>query len=376
MNDPLTILMTCGSGPGVVGHIDAARNNCHAPVRMIVGDVRAEESAGLALADAFVRIPMADDPDFVNSLIALCKRHHVDVVWSVFDGELEPLADARHRFEAEGIRLLLASRDTIRLCLDKATFHQRLADSDWVLPSRVVRTVDELRSALELFGYPDRCVAIRPVYGTGGRGFHVVDAAHDGRDAFFAERPDSTTCNADDVARVMVACDDAVLVTPFIGGIEYGCDALASDGDVVAAVTRKKLPPIRDGMHLRILVDENPDVLEFVRPVVAEIKADGLLSIDLREDQDGRMYVLEINPRAGAYLGMACARIDLFGLALARTLGKRPEVNACRRTARPILGLRHWTDQVLVDDQWRALALPGNNSARRPNVVSSSEEKP
>jgi len=362
VSDRLNILMTSGGGPGVVGHVDAARNNGYAPVRMVVGDVSTDENAGFALADQAVQIPSASDPDLADKLLALCRQHDVDVLWPVFDGELTPLAEVRSRFQDAGVRLLLADEDTVRLCLDKAPFYERLAETGWVPPFRIVRTPDELRAAAETFGYPRRRVAVKPRYATGGRGFHVIDADHDARAAFFAERPDTTTCTltaaADAVAHVAAHGEDGVLVMPFLDGAEHGCDVLADAGQIVAAVTRRKLPPVREGMHTRIIVDEDPTVLSIVSQVVEAIRADGLLSVDVREDDEGDLRVLEINPRAGAYLGMACARIDLFGLALARLFDRPPAVEAFRRSSEPMAGLRYWSDLVQVGDRPRILAGP------------------
>jgi len=376
VSDRLTILMTCGAGPGVVGHIDAARGNGYAPVRIVVGDVSADENAGFALADDRVLLPSASDPQLVDELLAICGRYDVDVLWPVFDGELEPLSASRERFEAEGVRLLLADDATVRLCLDKAAFFQRLADTGLVPPSRVARSSDELRSAAEAFGYPDRRVAVKPIRGTGGRGFHVIDAGHDDRERFFDARPDVTSCTLDAAADALArreGRDDGaagVLVMPFVEGEEYGCDALADDGQIVAAVTRHKRPPFRDGMHTRIVVDEDPVVIGVVQRVLDAIGATGLLSVDLREDDDGDLRVLEINPRAGAYLGMACARIDLFGLALGRLFGQLTDVDAMRRSSEPIVALRYWADMVHLDGRPRVLG----GAAACERVVSQTSD--
>jgi len=359
VSDPLTILMTSGAGPGVVGHLDAARNNGYAPVRMVVGDVCTDANVGFALSDVAVGLPAADDPELIDALLGICREHGVDVVWPVYDGELEPVVSARGRFEGADVRLLTADEGTVRLCLDKERFYSRLADTGLVLPCRVVRSAEELRSAAGEFGYPDRRVVVKPGRATGGRGFHVLDAAFDPHAGFLAERPDATVCSLDAATdAVGEGNGDGIVVMPFVGGQEHGCDVLADGGEVAAAVTRRKLPPVREGMHTRIVVDEDEDVLSVVRRLVAELGADGLLSVDLREDDAGRLWVLEVNPRAGAYLGMACARVDLFGLALARAFGQRPGVEGFRRASEAVTGLRYWADLVQVESGPRVLGVP------------------
>ncbi len=352
--------MTCGSGPGVVGHIDALRRNTYVPVRIIVGDVSTDQNAGFALADGRVSLPSAGDPELVDTLLAICRQYGVDVVWPVFDGELEPLAAARRRFEGRHVQLLLAGESTVRLCLDKAAFHERLAEAELSPPFRIVHSGDELQAAVRLFGYPERRVAVKPARGAGGRGFHVLDAHFRIGDHFFSSKPDSVFCTLETVLEAMSHRRDAagspLLVMPYLEGREYGCDALTEDGRIVLAVTRDKHPPVHEGMHTQILVGEDPEVLGVAERVVAAVRAEGLISIDLRADADGRLWVLEINPRAGAYLGMACERIDLIGLALARLYERKRDADVFRRTSEQIVGLRYWADLVQTDEYTRILA--------------------
>jgi len=359
----LNTLMTCGSGPGVVGHIDALRRNRYASVRVVVGDVSTDENVGFALADDRATLPAAYLPDMSELMLEVCRGHHADVLWPVFDGELEPLSAARAKFEAEGIRLLMADDTTIRLCLDKAAFHQRLAESGLVLPCQVVRSPVALRQAAESFGYPQRHVAIKPNRGAGGRGFHVLHGRLEPAKTFFSDKPDSTACVMETAVEALTHWsqdrEPAVLVSPFVGGPEYGCDVLAEGGRIVAAVTRAKLPPVREGMHTRIVVGEDPGVLSVVERLVEALGATGLLSVDLRADEQGRLWVLEVNPRAGAYLGMACELLDLMGLSLARLFGDRTNVEKYRRESEDVMGLRYWADMVLVRGRPRVMASCG-----------------
>ncbi len=350
MSEPRTILMTCGDGPGVVGHIHALRNNMHAPVRVVVGDVSADENIGFALADASVQLPPSSDSALIDKLLDVCSRLSVDVLWPVFDGELEPLAAARERCTSKGVDVLGCDVKTVELCLDKGRFLQRLGKTGLVPPAEIVRSAAELEAAAETFGYPDRPVAVKPTRGTGGRGFHVIDAGYEPARGFFDERPDSMRCDLATAAAALEARPATtgadVLVMPYVSGREFGCDVLADGGDVLACVTRRKLPPIRERMHTRIVVAEEPGPIGVVAALVGAIGATGLLSVDLREDEDGQRKVLEVNPRAGAYLGMSCARIDLMGMALAHLAGERPTATSYRRTSEEIVAIRHWSDRV------------------------------
>jgi carbamoyl-phosphate synthase large subunit len=61
------------------------------------------------------------DPRFVSHLLELCRRQSIDVLVPTVDVELFAIARARHAFESIGVRLILASAETLSICLDKFT---------------------------------------------------------------------------------------------------------------------------------------------------------------------------------------------------------------------------------------------------------------
>ena len=94
----MRVLVTAaGAGPGVA-LIKAIR-------RMggfVVGVDGREQASGLYLADAHATVPLARDPEYIPTLIALCKEHDLGMVVPILDVETPHVARARETLAAEG----------------------------------------------------------------------------------------------------------------------------------------------------------------------------------------------------------------------------------------------------------------------------------
>ena len=73
----------------------------------------------LHLADEGMLVPPVDDPAYLETLLEICRKHQVGVVIPLIDSELVTMAEARDRFAALGVRVLVSSPEVIRLCRDK-----------------------------------------------------------------------------------------------------------------------------------------------------------------------------------------------------------------------------------------------------------------
>ena len=117
------VLVTGVGGPSGVCLLKALAER---PVALLAGDID-PYAAGLYLVGAGERaiLPRGDREGFAEQLLELCEREAIDVVVPTVDCELIPLAAQRARFEAAGVRLVLAALETLEVCLDKWALHAR-----------------------------------------------------------------------------------------------------------------------------------------------------------------------------------------------------------------------------------------------------------
>jgi len=105
-------------------------------------------------------------------------------------------------------------------------------------------------------------------------------------------------------------------------GKEYSVDIVAMKGRVQAAVCRVGLTVVSSNQTSSVIVDE-PKVLEMCEKVVRALGLSGNIGFDLKEDEDGEVYILEINPRlTGGIVTCLAAGANMPWLGIQSWLGE------------------------------------------------------
>lgn len=261
------VLVTGAGGPSGVSVMRALGS---APAAIFAADID-PYAPGLYLADPENRliIPRGDDPRFVDTLLAVCRNHDLDVLVPTVDSELVPLAHRRDEFRAIGTELVLASIETLEVCVDKWRLAGRCRG---VVPAPWTLLLDEAL-ALDSVELP---AIVKPRTGSGSRGIRLVETLED-----------------------LQGCprDGTLLVQEHLPGIEHSIDVLADpDGRIVAVVPRSRLK-VDSGIAItgRTHHDER---LEAIGEQVARLIGLSYCgNVQVREDVHGNPALLEVNPR-------------------------------------------------------------------------------
>lgn len=91
----------------------------HLPAKVYAADLKPELSAACQLADQAFAVPRVTAEGYMDHLLELCTREDVGLVIPTIDTELLGLAEARSRFAAEGIHLIISDESLIHRCRDK-----------------------------------------------------------------------------------------------------------------------------------------------------------------------------------------------------------------------------------------------------------------
>lgn len=340
------IMITSGGGPGVWGLLAALRRMPGRAATVIVNDPAESATLGTLLADEAVRLPDAARPEYVAALTECCLRRRIDVLIPVYDGELELVARARPTLERAGTRVLQPPLAVLQRCIRKDETYQALVGSDLVPAFAVVDTAEQLRLALLRLGYPQRRVCVKPVDRSGGRGVHVLDAAADDFVARMTTKPGLPVLTGEAFVALRRRGPHVwrLLVSEYVEGEELGFDVLASDGALLECAVRRKGGPLLNGNPARIEFRERPEERAWIAGVVRALRLSELVSVDARYDAAGKLKLLEVNARPGAYIGMTCRRVHLLAWAVDRLLGEERAAAEYRLDDRLDLGLRCFAD--------------------------------
>lgn len=340
------IMITSGGGPGVWGLLAALRSMPGRSATVIVNDPADAATLGTLLADEAVRLPDASRPEYAPALLDCCRQRRVDVLIPVYDGELESVARLRPALERAGTRILQPPLPILQRCIRKDETYQALAGTDLLPAFMVVDTAEQLRMALLRLGYPQKRVCAKPVDLSGGRGVHLLDAAADDFVARMTLKPGLPILTGEAFVALRRRGPHVwrLLVSEFVEGEELGFDVLAADGKLLECAVRRKGGPVLHGNPSRIEFRERPEERAWIAGVVRALRLSELVSVDARYDAAGKLKLLEVNARPGAYIGMTCRRVHLLAWAIDRLLGEERQPADYRLDERLDRGLRCFAD--------------------------------
>ncbi len=261
------VLVTGAGGPSGISVMRALGT---APAATLAADID-PYATGLYLVDPADRliIPRGDDPRYVDALLGLCRDHDVDVLVPTVDSELVPLALRRDEFRALGTELVLASLETLEVCVDKWRLAARCRG---VVPMPWTELLDE-ELVLEDLELP---AIVKPRTGSGSRGIRLVSTLEELR-----------RCPR----------DGSLLVQENLPGIEHSIDVLADpDGRIVAVVPRSRLK-VDSGIAITGRTHHDQRLEAIGEQVARLIGLSFCGNVQVKEDVRGAPALLEVNPR-------------------------------------------------------------------------------
>ena len=228
------------------------------------------------------------EPLTLEDVLSIYKKEHPVGVIAQFGGQT-PLNLASD-LEKNGVKILGTSPSVIDLAEDRDLFRAMMDKLEIPMPeSGMATTVDEALAIAGKIGYP---VMVRPSYVLGGRGMEVVY--------------DDDSMEGYMKAAVGVTPDRPILIDRFLNhALECEADAI-SDGNhafVPAVMEHIELAGVHSGDSACIIPsvhisEENVRTIkEYTKKIAEEMHVKGLMNMQYAIE-NGKVYVLEANPRA------------------------------------------------------------------------------
>lgn len=318
------VLITGAGGPAAISFMKAVREE---PIDVFAADMD-PHAAGLYLVPAERRliVPAGASSDFVPRVLEFCRRNAVAVFVPTVDSELLPVARRCADFESVGTRLLLASEETLALCVDKLRL---LEACEGVVPLPRYAVFDDT-FAPDGWDFP---LLVKPRTGSGSRGIEIARSP-----AELGALPRGAH----------------LLVQEFLPGEEYSVDVLASgNGEIIAAVPRVRMK-VDSGIAVTSRTLHDMDLEEFARAVARRIGLTYTANVQFRRNVNGVPALLEVNPRFPGTMPLTVrSGVNMPLLSLRDVLGQPPATDA--GAFENIAMIRYWEESYLDPDEIDAL---------------------
>jgi len=297
MKDPATVLVTAIGGIGVGEQIVKALRLAGG-YRIVGADINSE-IAQSSLVDEMVTLPAANEPEYVDALLAAADHFSASAVFCGSEAELRVLSRERRQIHDAGLFLPLNPATVIDTCMDKAATNRFLTSLSFPTPKSLVASELESLDVVDYFP-----VVVKPMLESGGsRDVFIAQSVRELRSIFeflparslivqeYVGRPDSeyTVGVLHDMDGVFV---NSIAMHRRLTGL------LNVRHSVPNSTDRDDLGPelvISSGISHGYL-DTFPEVTGTCEEIAQALGAHGPINIQCRV-VDGDVYVFEINPR-------------------------------------------------------------------------------
>ena len=292
---------------------------------------------GLYAAPISYLVPYAYEPDYISSLLNICEKENISLLFPGLDAELAPLSLNREAFQAIGTTVLVSSPEVIEMSDNKLVMFDRLKKFGLDVPF-----TEPLNIKPDMHvNFP---IIIKQMIG-GARSQNV----------FLIRNRNEW----DSVIAKVGNTPENFILQEYIEGDEYTCGTVNLENSCKGVIVMRR--QLRDGDTYKCFTENNNVIKEAVQKLVDTIKPFGACNIQLRM-KDGKPYIFEINARCS---GTTAAR-TLCGfnepLMIADFLikGIEPVFEIKQQTI-----LRYWKE--LIVDNVTILNLENDRKLNQPN---------
>lgn len=295
----IRVMLTGGGAPGMPGVIRCLRSVYECGIYLVAADMD-EKAPSRKDFDAFYTIPPAKDDDFIPRVLQIAKEESIDILIPCVTRELLKFSESRELFENEGICVGVLTPESLEVSNDKGKLLSAMRNAGMRVPEfYVADSWGEIDEGIRKIGYPKAGFCIKAVTGNGSRGVRLVDPFVSKSRLFFDEKPNGMYTSINDLRELfsgMQSFPKQMMVMELLNGDEYSVDIVARNGQTLAAVARKGLSVVSSNQTSSVVVDRD-DLISQCGEVVNLLDLSGNIGFDIKCDDNGTPYIIEINPR-------------------------------------------------------------------------------
>lgn len=287
--------------------------------RVLAADMSVNAAALQEADDAFI-LPDAHDPNYIVSLLSLCRSQQVKMVIPLNDLELPILAATKARFLNEGIMVVVSGTDVVSTCLDKYKTYL-FAETNGIATPQTFFSTEDVRRALDA-GFLNFPLVIKPRCGSASFG---VEICHDWDELFHIHEISRKRLARSCVTGFNTATENGILIQAKICGLEYGLDVVNDlSGCYMTTFVKQKIAMRAGETDKAVSIDH--EVLSAIGEKIGRTLRH-VANLDIDVFACGKdYYLMDMNPRfGGGYPFSHIAGANLPAAILAWAEGKTPD---------------------------------------------------
>ena len=316
----IKVLMTGAGAPGGPGIIKGLKQDKN--IDLLVCDANPNAS-GRYLNEKFKTIPSANDDNFIDTILSLCKETKIDIIFPLVTLELFKFSKNKKLFENEGIKIIVSDYDSLIIANNKSSLYKHLYQNKIITPDfYVINNFDQINNAFLKLGYPEKPVCIKPSVSNGSRGVRIIDNTKNEFDLLFNFKPNSLYMKYNKLIDILRETNfPELLASEYLPGDEYTIDSIVTKGKPEIIIPRKR-SKMSGGISVAGEFENNQEIISYCQDILNSLKLSGPIGLQVKKSKDGIFKILEINPRIqGTSIAAFGAGINLPLLSIYSILG-------------------------------------------------------
>ncbi|NLL78183.1 MAG: ATP-grasp domain-containing protein [Clostridiales bacterium] len=228
-------------------------------------------------ADKFYLVPRITAPDYLDTVLDICRREKIDGVFSLIDPELSLLAKEKQRFLEVGTTPIISPYELVEICFDKYKMYDMLCKMR--IPTGKCFVDKEAFYQAEKNGEISYPVFVKPIKGSAS--IHINKVY--GRDEL----------------EVLFDLYDDLMIQEYMDGTEYGADVYIDmlSGKCTSIFVKEKIK-MRAGETDKAVSYKDEGLFSMIENFVEKCGFCGMIDMDIFKIGDS-YFISEVNPRFG-----------------------------------------------------------------------------
>jgi carbamoyl-phosphate synthase large subunit len=308
------------------------RNNGEREIKIVGVDMN-PVGIGPFIADVFYQVPPRKDPDYLDTILGICKKERIDVYYALGEEEVVAASENKSVFETIGTKVITpGATEMLSIATNKCRWHDLFVEKG--IPHanyRKIDSVDKIMIAAHELGYPEKDVVFKPAVSKGGRGARIITSKNLTQE-YYSDIVSVPKMSLQSFVEMLSPLKEKefmpLLAMDYLPGSLYSVDVLSRDGQILYAIPKIRISGSASNT-VNGQVDLNAEAMNLAAMACKVFNFSYMQNYEMKLDIKSKPIIYDINPRGGASVALcAAAGANIAYYAIKMVMGESiPKVN-------------------------------------------------